>query len=137
MQNKAVGGRIIPMHGAMIDSPGSKCAVAMPEARLAGVFDDGRWDLMTRPFDDELHWKAFHYATGELPEADEQQFEQQLECDHAAREALADAVAMMHSIRAAEALPVVIAAADSSRTATPATLVAERRFTWQHAATWA
>lgn len=56
---------------------------------------------MTTPHDD-LHWFAYRYSAGELSAAEAQEFEARLEVDQAAREALAQAVALSETVCALE-----------------------------------
>lgn len=52
---------------------------------------------------DELAWLAFQYVAGELSVADADLFEERLADDQTAREAVAEAVALFHTVCAAEA----------------------------------
>ena len=58
---------------------------------------------------DELAWLAFQYVAGEFTSADANAFEERLATDQAAREAVADAVALFHAVCAAEATAPVVA----------------------------
>jgi anti-sigma factor RsiW len=53
-------------------------------------------------FENELDWQAFCYLSGELNEAETEQFEARLADDQAAREALARAVELTQAVAAAE-----------------------------------
>lgn len=53
---------------------------------------------------DELHWQAFCYVTGEMEMRQAAQFEDRLENDQAAREALAAALETLQLVTAAESL---------------------------------
>lgn len=52
---------------------------------------------------DELAWLAFRYVAGELSDADADLFEDRLADDQTAREAVAEAVSLFHTVCAAEA----------------------------------
>ncbi len=60
---------------------------------------------------DELTWLAFQYVAGELSTADADLFEERLADDQAAREAVAQAVALFHTVCAVEAAEPVVALA--------------------------
>jgi hypothetical protein len=64
---------------------------------------------------DELTWLAFQYVAGDFSAAAAEQFEERLATDQAAREAVAEAVELLHAVCAAEASePVVAVAAHQS-----------------------
>lgn len=76
---------------------------------------------------DELFWTAAQYAAGDLPDAAVEEFEARLEADQAAREALAQAVALSQAVVQIESTPVVAAPIGSGQ------VVASRRertFVW-------
>ena len=58
---------------------------------------------------DELTWQAFQYVAGELSVTDADLFEERLADDQAAREAVAQAVALFHTVCAVEAAEPVVA----------------------------
>lgn len=58
---------------------------------------------------DELTWQAFQYVAGELSATDADLFEERLADDQAAREAVAQAVALFHTVCAVEAAEPVVA----------------------------
>lgn len=60
---------------------------------------------------DELAWLAFQYVAGDFSPAGAEQFEERLATDQAAREAVAEAVELLHAVRAAEASEPVVAVA--------------------------
>jgi hypothetical protein len=64
---------------------------------------------------DDLLWVAAQYAAGDLPESAVERFEEQLETDQAAREALAQAVALSQAVAQVEATPVAPVSIDRSR----------------------
>lgn len=70
-----------------------------------------------KPEQDELSWRAFCYVAGEFSPAEAEQFEARLATDQAAREAVAEAVELLHAVCAAEASEPVVAVAAKQRTA--------------------
>lgn len=62
---------------------------------------------MSESIHDELFWTAVQYASGDLADEAAAEFEQRLETDQSACEALARAVALAEAVRQAEALPPV------------------------------
>jgi anti-sigma-K factor RskA len=70
---------------------------------------------------DELTWQAFQYVAGELSATDADLFEERLADDQAAREAVAHAVALFHTVCAVEAAEPVVAVRE--RTSRRAVLV--------------
>jgi anti-sigma-K factor RskA len=67
---------------------------------------------------DELTWRAFQYVAGELSATDADLFEERLADDQSAREAVAQAVALFHTVCAVEAAePAVALAGQGSRRA--------------------
>jgi hypothetical protein len=70
---------------------------------------------MNEHFSEDLFWVAAQYAAGDLPESAVERFEEQLETDQAAREALAQAVALSQAVVQAEATPVAPVSIDRSR----------------------
>lgn len=74
---------------------------------------------------DELHWQAFCYVTGELEIRQAARFEERLETDQTAREALAAALETLQLVTAAESLSPVV---ESSPRKSPKT--------WQRSVAW-
>lgn len=72
-----------------------------------------------------LHWQAFCYVAGELVPAEREAFEAQLAEDQQAREALAEAVELVHVIAAAE-----------SQLAPPAVATSRSVAAWRKRAAW-
>lgn len=70
---------------------------------------------MSEHLHDELFWTAVQYAAGDLPDDAATEFEQRLEADQAAREALAEAVALTDAVAQAEAMPVSPAGGERHR----------------------
>ena len=60
---------------------------------------------------DELSWLAFQYVAGDFSTADAEAFEERLATDQAAREAVAEAVALFHAVCEAEAAEPAVAVA--------------------------
>ena len=58
---------------------------------------------------EELAWLAFQYVAGDLSSSTAEQFELRLATDQAAREAVAEAVGLFHTVCAAEALQPAVA----------------------------
>lgn len=59
---------------------------------------------MNESMNDELFWTAVQYAAGDLGDEAAVEFEQRLETDQTAREALAEAVALSEAVAQAEAV---------------------------------
>ncbi len=71
--------------------------------------------MSDQPFTDDLFWVAAQYAAGDLPESAVERFDEQLETDQGAREALAQAVALSQAVAQVEATPVAPVSLDRSR----------------------
>jgi len=96
---------------------------------------------MSRNVSDELFWKAYRYAVGELTDEESREFENILESNLMAQEALAETVGMQAMVKAACELeptvdnaPVVVQGSDWP--ISPRLLDTCRRSHWQTAAAW-